>query len=131
MLVGDEHTLTVQAGCGEGAPGDQSDAGLGLHPTLLDGSDEGRVVPHTVNAGVPRGVERPARSPLPMRPSGGGGARRDLDGGMLDAVAVEDGKVRIGIERLGREDARPLPRTLGEQLHRDDRVESRLPCDGL
>src|SRR4051794_27947845 len=49
---------------------------------------------------------------------------------VMNAVFVEQRKVRIRIERLRSENARSVPRPGREQLHGNDRVEARLPRDG-
>src|SRR3990172_2443734 len=47
------------------------------------------------------------------------------------AVLGEELQERHRVERLGSQDARPAPRSGREQLERHDRVDRRLPDDGL
>ena len=58
-------------------------------------------------------------------------ARLHLDHPPVDAVSVKDGQIRVGVKCLGSEDPAPRPRTAGEQLHRDHRVEAGLPAHDL
>ena len=83
----------------------------------------------TGSSGCSRASRPEHRSSRPA--SGGGVPRLDLDGRVVDAVPVEDGEVGVGIERLGREDPGTGPGALGQQLHRHDGVEARLPCHRL